>query len=96
MHLREYVQSDDVDMAIRVVLESFIDTQKYSVMRNMRKVWMSDGGTEGGGRREKEGGVWGKGVKEGGMEGRREGVRGDRGRVGRSEGEREGGVWGKE
>ena len=38
MHLREYVHSDDVDMAIRVMLESFIDTQKYSVMRNMRKV----------------------------------------------------------
>ena len=38
MHLREYVHNDDVDMAIRVVLESFIDTQKYAVMRNMRKV----------------------------------------------------------
>ena len=38
MHLREYVHNDDVDIAIRVMLESFIDTQKYSVMRNMRKV----------------------------------------------------------
>ena len=38
MHFREYVHSDDVDMAIRVMLESFIDTQKYAVMRNMRKV----------------------------------------------------------
>ena len=38
MHLRGYVHNDDVDMAIRVVLESFIDTQKYAVMRNMRKV----------------------------------------------------------
>ena len=38
MHLREYVREDDVNMAIRVMLESFIDTQKYSVMRNMRKV----------------------------------------------------------
>ena len=37
MHLREYVHGDDVDMAIRVMLESFIDTQKYAVMRNMRK-----------------------------------------------------------
>ncbi|XP_047122833.1 DNA replication licensing factor mcm2 [Hydra vulgaris] len=37
MHLREYVHEDDVNMAIRVMLESFIDTQKYSVMRNMRK-----------------------------------------------------------
>ena len=41
MHLREYVTEDDVNMAIRVMLESFIDTQKYSVMRNMRKVsWL--------------------------------------------------------
>lgn len=38
MHLREYVTEDDVNMAIRVMLESFIDTQKFSVMRNMRKV----------------------------------------------------------
>ncbi len=38
MHLREYIHNDDVDMAIRVMLESFIDTQKYAVMRNMRKV----------------------------------------------------------
>lgn len=38
MHLREFVLDDDVNMAIRVVLESFIDTQKYAVMRNMRKV----------------------------------------------------------
>ncbi|CAB3988376.1 DNA replication licensing factor MCM2, partial [Paramuricea clavata] len=37
MHLREYIFEDDVNMAIRVMLESFIDTQKYSVMRNMRK-----------------------------------------------------------
>lgn len=38
LHLREYVIDDDVNMAIRVMLESFIDTQKYSVMRTMRKV----------------------------------------------------------
>lgn len=38
IHLREYVHEDDVNMAIRVMLESFIDTQKYSVMRNMKKV----------------------------------------------------------
>ena len=38
MHLREYVNEDDVNMAIRVMLESFIDTQKYSIMRSMRKV----------------------------------------------------------
>ncbi|RMX61533.1 hypothetical protein pdam_00013734 [Pocillopora damicornis] len=39
MHLREYVTEDDVNMAIRVMLESFIDTQKFSVMRNMRKAF---------------------------------------------------------
>merc|ERR1711872_343015 len=37
MHLREFVSEDDVNMAIRVMLESFIDTQKYSVMKNMKK-----------------------------------------------------------
>jgi len=41
MHLREYVHEDDVNMAIRVMLESFIDTQKYSVMRNMKKTFSS-------------------------------------------------------
>uniref|UniRef100_T1J3P5 DNA replication licensing factor MCM2 n=1 Tax=Strigamia maritima TaxID=126957 RepID=T1J3P5_STRMM len=30
MHLREYVNEDDVNMAIRVMLESFIETQKFS------------------------------------------------------------------
>ena len=38
MHLRDYVNDDDVNMAIRVMLESFIATQKFSVMRSMRKV----------------------------------------------------------
>ena len=28
---------DDVNMAMRVMLESFIDTQKYSVMKNMKR-----------------------------------------------------------
>ena len=37
MHLREFVHEDDVNMAIRVMLESFIDTQKYSVMKTMRR-----------------------------------------------------------
>lgn len=30
MHLREFVREDDVNMAMRVMLERFIDTQKYS------------------------------------------------------------------
>lgn len=38
MHLRDYVQEDDVNMAIRIMLESFIETQKYSIMKTMRKV----------------------------------------------------------
>jgi len=37
MHLREFVTEDDVNMAMRVMLESFIDTQKYSVMKAMKK-----------------------------------------------------------
>nr|KAF6423022.1 minichromosome maintenance complex component 2 [Rousettus aegyptiacus] len=39
IHLRDYVIEDDVNMAIRVMLESFIDTQKFSVMRGMRKTF---------------------------------------------------------
>ncbi|KAI8343924.1 MCM2/3/5 family-domain-containing protein [Chlamydoabsidia padenii] len=37
MHLREYVRSDDVDMAIRVALDSFISAQKYSMMKVLRR-----------------------------------------------------------
>ncbi|EDQ91507.1 uncharacterized protein MONBRDRAFT_36175 [Monosiga brevicollis MX1] len=37
MHLREYVRSDDVDLAIRVMLTSFIETQKFSVMKTMQR-----------------------------------------------------------
>merc|ERR1719175_137886 len=37
IHLREFVSEDDVNMAMRVMLESFIDTQKYSVMKTMKK-----------------------------------------------------------
>ncbi|KAJ1508800.1 MCM DNA helicase complex subunit [Coelomomyces lativittatus] len=39
MHLREYVRSDDIDMAISVMLDSFINAQKYTVMRQLRKVF---------------------------------------------------------
>ena len=38
MHLRDSVRSDDVDLAIRMMLESFISAQKYSVMKSLRKV----------------------------------------------------------
>merc|ERR1712157_306813 len=37
LHLREYVRSDDVDMAIRIMLESFIDTQKKSIQISLKK-----------------------------------------------------------
>ena len=39
MHLRESVQDNDVNMAIRVLLESFIDAQKFSVMKKMRNTF---------------------------------------------------------
>ncbi|KJE92812.1 minichromosome maintenance complex component 2 [Capsaspora owczarzaki ATCC 30864] len=37
MHLREFVNEDDVNMAVRVALESFISTQKFSVMKTLSK-----------------------------------------------------------
>lgn len=38
MHLRDHVQESDMNLAIRIVLDSFVDTQKYSVMKSMRQV----------------------------------------------------------
>lgn len=38
MHLRSEVQDEDVNMAVRMMLESFVETQKYSVMQTMRQV----------------------------------------------------------
>jgi hypothetical protein len=38
MHLRDHVRDDDMDVAIRVMLESFIASQKFSVMNVMRRV----------------------------------------------------------
>lgn len=37
MHLREYVNDDDIDAAIKTMLESFISTQKLSVQKTMRR-----------------------------------------------------------
>lgn len=37
MHLREHVRTDDVDLAIKVVLESFVQAQKVSVRRSLQK-----------------------------------------------------------
>ena len=47
MHLRDYVNEDDVNMAIRIMLESFIATQKFSVTRSMRKVGSASWGRVG-------------------------------------------------
>lgn len=38
IHLRDSVQDTDVNMAIRMMLESFIEAQKFSVMKKMRMV----------------------------------------------------------
>ena len=37
MHLREYVRDDDIDASIKMMLESFIVAQKYSVRRTLRR-----------------------------------------------------------
>ena len=37
MHLREYVRDDDIDASIKMMLESFIQAQKYSVRRTLRR-----------------------------------------------------------
>jgi DNA replication licensing factor MCM2 len=37
MHLRQYVREDDVDMAIKVMLESFLQAQKVSVRRALQQ-----------------------------------------------------------
>ncbi|KOC63500.1 DNA replication licensing factor Mcm2 [Habropoda laboriosa] len=36
MHLRDHVQENDINLAIRMMLDSFVETQKYSVMKSMR------------------------------------------------------------
>ena len=38
MHLRGVVSTDDVDMGVRVMLESFLGTQKYGVQKRLQKV----------------------------------------------------------
>ncbi|VDO97923.1 unnamed protein product [Heligmosomoides polygyrus] len=39
LHLRSYVNDDDVQAATRIMVESFITTQKASIMRQMRKTF---------------------------------------------------------
>lgn len=38
MHLRQHVTQEDVDMAIRVLLDSFISTQKFGMQKALQKV----------------------------------------------------------
>jgi DNA replication licensing factor MCM2 len=42
MHLRDFVNDDDINVAIQIVLQSFIDAQKYGIMRTMKKVFSSE------------------------------------------------------
>jgi DNA replication licensing factor MCM2 len=37
IHLREYVKSEDIDNAIEMLLESFLQTQKLSVAMKLNK-----------------------------------------------------------
>jgi DNA replication licensing factor MCM2 len=37
MHLREYVRSDDIDIAIKIMMESFLQSQKFSISKNLRR-----------------------------------------------------------
>ena len=37
MHLRGHVTNDDVDLAISVLLNSVIKSQKYAIARSMEK-----------------------------------------------------------
>ncbi|CAK9795106.1 DNA replication licensing factor Mcm2 [Anthophora quadrimaculata] len=39
MHLRDHVQEGDINLAIRMMLDSFVETQKYSVMKSMRSTF---------------------------------------------------------
>ena len=38
MHLRQYVRDDDVDMAVKIIVDSFIGSQKHSVARSLSQV----------------------------------------------------------
>ena len=37
VHLRDYVRADDIDFAIKMLLESFLQSQKTSIQRVLRK-----------------------------------------------------------
>ena len=37
IHLREYVRADDMDFAIKMMCESFLQSQKSQIARNLRQ-----------------------------------------------------------
>jgi DNA replication licensing factor MCM2 len=37
MHLRDYVRTDDIDLAIGMMIDSFIQSQKASIARQLEK-----------------------------------------------------------
>jgi DNA replication licensing factor MCM2 len=39
LHLRDYVREDDVNMAIRIIVTSFVSTQKFSISKQMARVF---------------------------------------------------------
>lgn len=38
MALREYVRADDIDLAISVAVESFVNAQKMSIKKTLQRV----------------------------------------------------------
>jgi DNA replication licensing factor MCM2 len=37
MNLRDYIRAEDIDLAIKIMLESFLQSQKFSIAKNLRK-----------------------------------------------------------
>lgn len=48
MHLREYVRSDDIDLAIQVAVGSFVNAQKMSIKKTLERVSFTFWGLEFG------------------------------------------------
>ncbi|XP_051170865.1 DNA replication licensing factor Mcm2 [Leptopilina boulardi] len=42
IQLRDYIREEDVNVAIKMVLQSFVETQKYSVMKSMMQTFKAD------------------------------------------------------
>jgi DNA replication licensing factor MCM2 len=37
MHLRDYIRAEDIDVSIKVMLESFLQSQKTSIAKNLKR-----------------------------------------------------------